>query len=144
MAGRITAARQTLHDALAPILPGRVYPYPAESSSSAAPGVYVSELAAGWNIGQWVATFRVLLVADGVGRAAHAQLDELCDAVYDACAASADCYPDAVQFDPVDVNDGAATLPAYSFTVAVDTAAATWCAPEAPAAVPIPVPTLGV
>jgi hypothetical protein len=136
--GRVTDARAALFDVLAPILPGRVYPYPAELPAPSAPAVYVGELSGDWTDGQWVATFRVRLVADGADRAAHAQLDEMIDAVYDACAASSTCYPDAVGFEPVDV-DAATTLPAYTFAVAVDLVASGWCAPDAPAAVPIPV-----
>ena len=140
--GRVTDARAALADVLGPVLPGRVYPYPAVAPAPTAPAVYVGELAGAWIDAQWTATFRVRLVADGADRAAHAQLDEMIDAVYDACASSTSCYPDAVAWEPVDV-DGTTTLPAYLFTVAVDLAAVTWCRPDPPAAVPIPVIPLG-
>jgi hypothetical protein len=136
--GRVTDARAALAAVLDPVLPGRVYPYPPTSPAPTAPAVYVGELSADWTDGQWAATFRVRLVADGADRAAHAQLDELVDAVYDACASSTSCYPDAVAWEPFDV-DAATTLPAYTFAVAVDLTSATWCAPDPPAAVPIPV-----
>ena len=139
--GRVTDARAALAAVLDPILPGRVYPYPPTSPAPAAPAVYVGELSADWSDGQWAATFRVRLVADGADKAAHAQLDELVDAVYDACAASSSCYPDSVAWEPFDV-DGATTLPGYTFAVAVDMAASTWCRPDQPAAVPIPVTPL--
>lgn len=140
--GRVTAARAELFGVLESVLPGRVYPYPADLPAPVAPAVYVDTSDGAWGEGQFVATYRVRLVADGAGRAAHAQLDELVDAVYDACAASSNCYPDGYTFDPFDV-DGATTLPAYTFNVAVDTASATWCKPDEPAAVPIPVTPIG-
>jgi hypothetical protein len=139
---RVTDARAELAAVLEPVLPGRVRPYPPVSPAPAAPAVYVGELSASWTDGQWVATFNVRVVADGADHAAHAQLDELIDAIYDACAASSSCYPDAVTWEPFDV-DGVATLPAYTFAVAVDLAAVTWCQPDAPVAVPIPVTPLG-
>ena len=64
-------------------------------------------------------------------------------AVREACANSPDCYPDDASWDPLDI-DGATTLPAYTFHIAVDVAYMTYCAPPAPAAVPIPVTPLGV
>lgn len=139
--GRVTDARAQLFAVLDPVLPGRVYPYPATLPAPTAPAVYVGELDAAWSDGQWIATFRVRLVADGADKAAHAQLDELIDAVYDACASSTSCYPDAVAFEPFDV-DAVTTLPAYTFTVAVEVVSATWCRPDEPAAVPIPVTPL--
>ena len=139
--GRITGARAELFAALEPVLPGRVYPYPPVTPAPSAPAVYVGELSGDWSDGQWVATFRVRVVADGADKAAHAQLDELVDAIYDACAASERCYPDAVAWEPFDV-DGVTALPGYTFAVAVETASATWCRPDAPAAVPVPVTPL--
>jgi hypothetical protein len=141
--GRVTAARRELFDALAPVLPGRVYAYPPVSPAPTAPAVYVGELSGDWTDGQWAATFRVRLVADGADHAAHAQLDELVDAVYDACAASSNCYPDSVAWEPFDV-DAATVLPAYTFAVAVDVSSSTWCRPDAPVAVPVPVTPIGV
>jgi hypothetical protein len=141
MAGRVTDARAQLYAALEPVLPGRVYPYPPPSPAPTAPAVYVGELSADWTDGQWAATFRVRLVADGADHGAHAQLDELIDAVYDACASSSNCYPDGVSWEPFDATADT-TLPAYTFAVAVDMASSTWCRPDAPAAVPIPVTPL--
>jgi hypothetical protein len=139
MMGRVAAARAELFAVLEPILPGRVYAYPATAPAPTAPAVYVETSDGAWSDGQFVAMYRVRVVADGADRAAHAQLDELLDAVYDACAASANCYPDGYTFEPFDV-DAATSLPGYTFAVAVDMASSTWCRPDAPAAVPIPVP----
>jgi hypothetical protein len=141
--GRVADARAALYYVLGPVLPDRVYPYPATAPASTAPAVYIGELSGDWVDGVWIATFRVRLVADGADRAAYAQLDEMIDAVYDACAASSTCYPDAVAFEAFDA-DAVTALPAYTFNVAVDVTAATWCRPDPPAAVPIPVTPLGV
>jgi len=138
MAGTVRAHAE-LFDVLAPVLPGRVYPDPPTRPAPVAPAVYIGELAGAWTDNNWTATFNVRLVADGADRAAQAQLRAMIDAVYDACASSSSCYPDAVTWEPFDVDDVTA-LPAYTFAVAVDMASVTWCTPATPAAVPIPVP----
>jgi hypothetical protein len=141
--GRIADAREHLAVTLDPVWPGRVYPYPSTRPAPSA-GVYVGTFAAGWgdNV-TWTATFTVRLVADGADRAAHALLDDLCDKVYDACAASDACYPGAVAFEAWPVDD-VTELPAYTFTVDVDLVPLTWCPPDTPTAAQVPPVPIGV
>jgi hypothetical protein len=141
--GRVADARQALADVLEPVWPGRVWPYPATRPTPTA-GIYVGALAAGWGDDvTWTATFAVRLVADGANHAAHALLDDLCDKVYDACAGSARCYPNAVTFEPY-ATDDVAELPAYTFTVDVELVPVTWCAPDVPTEAEFPPVPIGV
>lgn len=149
MTGRVTAARQMLVDALEQVWPGRVHPYePARPSPTA--GIYVGTVAGGHGGADgttWVGTFSVRLVADGANHAAHALLDELLDACFDAFAATepgaAGLYPDAFSFEPFDADETTA-LPAYTFTVGVQLVdTSSWCAPAAPAAVQFPPVPIG-
>jgi hypothetical protein len=135
----VAAARSAAFAVLEPVLPGRVYASWPDLPAPTAPAIYIGEAGMTVADGMWVATFRVRLVADGTARAACAQLDAMIDAVHDACAASATCTPGDVSFEPFTV-DAVTDLPAYTFAVDVDVAASTWCQPDAPAAVPIPVP----
>lgn len=144
--GRTATARQALADLLTPVWPGRVHPYPPTRPAPAA-GLYVTTFEQSDDGVTWNATFTVRLVADGANHAAHALLDDMVDAVYDAVANTPEgvgaCIPDAVTFEPFDVDD-VTSLAAYTFTVEVQlTGSGTWCSPDPPAAVTIPPVPIG-
>jgi hypothetical protein len=140
----IGEARADLVTVLAPILPGRVYPYAPSAPSPVAPAVYVSTFDADWATDvSYAVTFAVRLVADGASDAAHALLDDLCDQARAAVAGSDNCYPGALRWEPLDI-DAAQSLPAYTFNVAVDVATRQWCAADAATAITIPPVPIGV
>lgn len=147
MAGPLAAARAALVAVLEPVWPGRVYAWwPTQPRSVA--GVYVGEQASGFDLDDagvpaWSATFRVRLVADGADQAATALLDDLADQAYRAVAGSVEFYPDAIVWDPVDV-DAVVVLPAYLFTVRAWLDVAGWCAVDPAAAVTFPPQPIGV
>lgn len=138
----ITAARADLVAVLAPVLPGRVFPYPPTAPAPVAPAVYVSTFGSDWAETGYAASFAVRLVADGATPAAWALLDDLADQCRAAIAASESCYPGRIDFDPLSI-DAAAELPAYTFTVDVIVATRSWCADDA-APVTVPPSPIGV
>lgn len=146
MPGPVATARAALVAVLEPVWPGRVYAWwPAQPRPAA--GVYVGEHTSGFDtndvgVEAWAATFRVRLVADGADQAATALLDDLADQAYRAVAGSADFYPDAIVWDPVDV-DAVVVLPAYTFTVRAWLDFVGWCATDPPVAVTIPPAPIG-
>lgn len=133
----VADARAGLVAVLSDVMPARtVFGFPPQRPAPVAPAIYVATYQAAWaDLLLWVVRFDVLVVADGDTAAAHGKLDALVDAVYRAVARSADYTPDAVAFDPFQV-DAATELPAYTVQVLTEIAARTWCPPDAAAPVP--------
>jgi hypothetical protein len=89
MASRVAAARNALHGALSPVLPGRVDPYPPPAGRVAAPKVWIGDVdttptTIGTSTTVTLARFPVVIVYDGAVHAQVAGIDDLLSAVLDA------------------------------------------------------------
>jgi hypothetical protein len=99
MASRLADARATLHAALAPVLPGRVDPYPPPAGRVAAPKIWIGDhdgdpATIGSATTVTLARFRVVIVYDGAVHAQVAGIDDLVAAVVDAVEACPGFEPD--------------------------------------------------
>lgn len=120
MSNRIDDALDRLYEALTPVLPGRVWPFPNDEPLGVSIGVPTITPSGGAAI---EAEFPVTVRYDGAERAQIAGINDLVARCWDACEALARCTPAGAR--PV---DGAAGLTVV-LTVRLHIAARTLCAP---------------
>lgn len=130
---RLSAERQRLHDALAPLLPGRVHPYPAPAGTKASPGIWIGQpTVLRSSLGRTVTTtavFPITLAYDGTDRAQVAGLDDLTSNAWDALDALERCSPDAARPDTLDL-DAERQVRTTVLAVDVTITARTLCLPD--------------
>ena len=89
MTNRVAAAREALHDAIAPILPGRTSPYPPPSTLVGSPYIWVGDTdgfpsTIGDRTKVVIVTFPIWVSYDGADRAQVAGVDDIVARVIDA------------------------------------------------------------
>jgi hypothetical protein len=131
MSNRLADARQRLVDALLPVLPGRVEPYPP-AARWAAPRVWIEQpeitrATLGTRTTVAVATFPIWIAYDGANRAQVVGLDDLVSKCWDAVMhAGAD--PQLARREQIDISPQSA-LRACVLFADVTLSAVTLCLP---------------
>ncbi len=157
---RLGDARTRLLEAIAPVLPGRVEPYPPETVARlVAPMVWIDQPSVrretvGRAIDVIAATFPLWVLYDGAVHAQVAGLDDVIAALWDACEAATGieprqalprALPNEVQTlltrPPVERPDRPRLVSAAVLDVAVTITARTFCVPDAVTAT-VPPPTV--
>ena len=146
---RLGDARAALVAALAPVLPGRVDPYPPAPGRLVAPKVWLGDpetipATIGQATAVTVLRIPVVVVYDGAVHAQVAGLDDLLSAVIDAVAAAPGFESDGSRPGaPFGVQLDQSTIRAHVVTATTTITARTLCPPPAAAAVTIPPTPIG-
>lgn len=146
MTSRLADARTALHNALAPVLPGRVDPYPPANGRVVAPKVWIGEVdtdpaTIGSATAVTLARFPVVVVYDGAAHAQVAGLDDLLASVIDAIEAAPGFDADGSRSGPVPGTTVAfdSTLRAAVVTATSTITARTLCPPTV---TPVTIPSV--
>jgi hypothetical protein len=122
-------ARAQLWEALAPVLPDRVYAYaPATIAAPVAPAVWIARHDSYIEGPTLWAAFTVTAVSDGADHAAQAMLDELASGIWAAVVAASTMRFEQHTWTTLDVSADVA-LRAVDVAVSVVTGVDGWCPP---------------